>query len=49
MQLWGFDPLAIDDWDREHGLVKIRNVDPDTPAGKRALKRVFDRILKYGR
>jgi hypothetical protein len=48
MQLWGFDPVAIDDWDREHGLGEIRNVDPDTPAGKRALKRTIRRILKYG-
>jgi hypothetical protein len=48
MQRWGFDPDAINDWDRDHGLVEIRKVDPDTPAGKRALKRAFDRILKYG-
>ena len=38
MQLWGFDPDAIDEWDLEHGLVKIGDLDPNTPAGKRALR-----------
>ena len=34
MEHWGFDAVAMDAWDREHGISKFIKIDPDTPSGE---------------
>jgi len=49
MRVWRFDPDAMDYWDAEYGIIKMIDTDYSTPAGKRALARSLDRILRTGR
>ena len=49
MEWWGFDAVAIDEWDREHGVTKLITIDLNTAKGKRAFARVWDHYLRTGR
>jgi hypothetical protein len=49
MRVWRFDLDAMDYWDAEYGIIKMIDTDYSTPAGKRALARSLDRILRTGR
>ena len=49
MQAWGFDAVAMDEWDREHGITGSDKIDPDTPKGKKALARSTDDFFRKGR
>src|SRR5947209_1014252 len=34
---WGFDVDAIDEWDRDHGVARVRHLDRMSPSGVRRL------------
>jgi hypothetical protein len=45
MQWWGFSPYALEDWDREHGLVKVYDA---TQISRSTLRRVQKSIERSG-
>jgi hypothetical protein len=49
MEWWRFDPSAMDEWDREHGVTKVVRIDLDTAKGRRAFARCLDRYFRDGR
>jgi len=49
MQVWGFDDVAMDEWDRTHGVTRIIKIDPDTLKGKRAWARAINDFFRKGR
>ena len=49
MTEWGFDAYAMDEWDQEHGVTKVLDIDLNTAKGKRALKDWKKRSARSGR
>jgi hypothetical protein len=46
MSCWGFEPNAIDEWDREHGISKVYHWEQMSDSERR---RFFERLLERGR